>query len=63
MPPWDELHGQAALRLASAAHVRTYGRDQCRDLLEGAGFEAVAVERYRIDWFWGLMTAEARTPG
>jgi len=25
-----------------------------------AGFEVVSIERYRIDWLWGLMSARAR---
>ncbi len=48
------------LRLFDRAHFRTYGRAECRRLLEAAGFDPVEVERYRIDWFWGLMTATAR---
>jgi ubiquinone/menaquinone biosynthesis C-methylase UbiE len=50
------------LRLFSAAHHRIYGSDECRALLEGADFEAIVVERYKIDWLWGLMTATARKP-
>ena len=45
------------LRLFSNAHVRTYGRDDCRRLLEGASFASVQVESYKINWLWGLMTA------
>jgi ubiquinone/menaquinone biosynthesis C-methylase UbiE len=48
------------LRLFNRAHFRTYGEKQCRRLLEQAGFTAVRVDRYKIDWLWGLMTAVAR---
>ena len=45
------------LRIFSAAHYRTYGVRQCRTLLERAGARGVAVQRYKINWLWGLMTA------
>ena len=48
------------LRLFNRAHFRTYGEKQCRQLLEQAGFTAVRVDRYRINWLWGLMTAVAQ---
>ena len=50
------------LRLFSSAHYRVYGSTECCALLEGAGFEAVRVERYKISWLWGLMTAIAYKP-
>jgi len=48
------------LRVFTAAHHRVYGSAECRNLLEHEGFEAVAVEPYKISWLWGLMTATAR---
>lgn len=48
------------LRLFTAAHHRVYGSAECRHLLECEGFDAVAVEPYKISWLWGLMTATAR---
>lgn len=48
------------LRLSSGGHFRTYRTDELRALLGAAGFTNVHVEHYRIDWFWGLMTATAR---
>jgi SAM-dependent methyltransferase len=51
------------LRLFSAGHHRIYGSEECRALLESVGFEAPSVEQYKIDWFWGLMTATARKAG
>lgn len=48
------------LRVFTAAHHRVYGSAECRGLLERQGFDAVAVEPYKISWLWGLMTATAR---
>jgi len=48
------------LRVFDRAHFRIYGRDQCRHLLEQAGFTAVRLDRYKINWLWGLMTAVGR---
>jgi hypothetical protein len=27
--------------------------------LQAGGFEVIAIERYKIDWLWGMMTATA----
>jgi ubiquinone/menaquinone biosynthesis C-methylase UbiE len=50
------------LRLFNRAHFRTYGQRQCRRLLEQAGFSVARIDRYKIDRFWGLMTAIAHAP-
>jgi ubiquinone/menaquinone biosynthesis C-methylase UbiE len=47
------------LRLVNPAHQRIYGRSECAALLAGAGFQVSSLERYRISWLWGLMTAMA----
>ncbi len=47
------------LRLLDSAHRRAYDREECADLLTKAGYRIEAIERYKIDWFWGLMTARA----
>ncbi|OGP86739.1 MAG: hypothetical protein A2Y95_05595 [Deltaproteobacteria bacterium RBG_13_65_10] len=47
------------LRLLDPAHRRAYDRKECADLLTEAGYRIEAIERYKIDWFWGLMTARA----
>jgi len=52
----------AFLRLTDPAHYRAYRLRECEDMLTSAGFTAVAVERYKINWFWGMMTATARRP-
>lgn len=49
------------LRLVDRAHHRIYGRSECAALLTGAGFQVISLERYRISWLWGLMTAVATT--
>lgn len=47
------------LRLFDPAHFRTYGQKEFRQLLEQAGFQITLLDRYKIDWRWGLMTAVA----
>jgi len=50
------------LRLCGRAHFRTYGRRECIRLLQEAGFIGIRVDRYKINWWWGLMTARAAKP-
>jgi len=45
------------LRVFSPAHRRIYGADECAGLMRDAEFEHVTVDRYKIDWLWGMMTA------
>lgn len=47
------------LRLFSRAHFRTYGVASCQRLFAESGFGEVTIERYKIDWLWGMMTAKA----
>ena len=47
------------LRVLNRAHGRMYGRRQCKQLLENADLTNVTVERYKINWLWGIMTAVA----
>ena len=47
------------LRLFSRAHVKVYRRRECLRLLREAGYRNVDVDRYKISWLWGLMTATA----
>jgi ubiquinone/menaquinone biosynthesis C-methylase UbiE len=51
------------LRAFSRAHFRMYGRRECARLLREAGYEDVRVDRYKINWLWGLMTAIVTRPG
>ncbi len=46
------------LRRFDRAHFKTYGEQECRRILEDAGYNDVYIERYKINWFWGLMTAK-----
>ena len=50
------------LRLFSPAHVKVYRQEECRHLLLEAGYGTVDVERYKINWLWGMMTATAVSP-
>ena len=47
------------LRVFSRAHFRTYGSIKCRQILVEGGLANLNVERYKINWLWGLMTATA----
>lgn len=47
------------LRLGNQAHYRTHGSHDLKAMLEHSGFSRVKVERYKIDWRWGMMTAQA----
>jgi hypothetical protein len=46
------------LRWSGAAFHRIYSAGECRDLFAGSGY-STRVERYKISWLWGLMTATA----
>ena len=43
----------------SGGYVRAYGARELRRLIARAGYATVAVEKYKIGWLWGLMTAVA----
>jgi len=48
------------LRLTNRAFYKTYRQAECIRLLESAGYDVQSIERYKISWLWGLMTAVAR---
>lgn len=50
------------LRLARRAHFKTYRQSECLALLREAGHFDATVERYKISWLWGLLTARAVKP-
>jgi ubiquinone/menaquinone biosynthesis C-methylase UbiE len=50
------------LRLTNRAFYKTYQQAECLDLLHKAGFKDVQLERYKINWLWGLMTAVVTIP-
>ena len=47
------------LRVFNEAHFKTYGKRECYNLLCAAGFNDIKVDRYKINWLWGMMTATA----
>ena len=47
------------LRLLRRPHGAVWSSRDCAAALGQAGFDAVRVERYRIGWIWGMMTASA----
>lgn len=47
------------LRFFNSAHYKTYRRKECYDLLYSTGFKDIEIKRYKINWFWGMMTAKA----
>jgi SAM-dependent methyltransferase len=47
------------LRYFNRAHFRTYGVAELQTMMQDEGFQGIAIERYKIDWFWGMMTATA----
>jgi len=51
-----------ALRLFSPAHFKVYRERECLRLLQEAGYRGVGLDRYKITWLWGLMTARATAP-
>ncbi len=51
-----------ALPLLGRAHERTFSSGELLKALNTAGYEDVAMEKFRIDVFWGLMTVVATAP-
>ncbi len=47
------------LRLFDRAYYKAYREQECRHLFKQAGYLNVDIERYKISWLWGLMTAKA----
>ncbi len=45
------------LRWSGRSRIRVYRRRECLRLLQEAGYREADVERYKISWLWGLMTA------
>ena len=45
------------LRSTRRAFYKTYRRHECLEVFGRAGFPDVRIERYKISWLWGLMTA------
>lgn len=47
------------LRATDPAHCRTLRSDELGRLAGASGLEIVALDRFRLDWFWGLMSLSA----
>ncbi len=47
------------LKLINRGHFQIYSTQQLHAQLTASGFENIHIERYRINWLWGLMTAVA----
>ena len=45
------------LRMTKRTYYKTYRERECWDLLREAGHADARIERYKINWVWGLMTA------
>jgi ubiquinone/menaquinone biosynthesis C-methylase UbiE len=45
------------LRLTGHAEIKVHRLRECQRLLQEADYRELSVERYRISWLWGLMTA------
>lgn len=41
-------------------HPKTYRQAECAPLLRQAGYPEPKIDRYKINWLWGLMTAIAQ---
>ncbi|HEY0510928.1 MAG TPA: methyltransferase domain-containing protein [Thermoanaerobaculia bacterium] len=50
------------LRLFSRTHFNVYRERECLSFLREAGHRDLHIERYKISWLWGLMTATATKP-
>jgi hypothetical protein len=48
------------LRWFDPSHFRMYSVAQFRALLTAAQARDVRIDKYKITWLWGLMTATAR---
>jgi len=41
------------------AHFKTYKKKECYEFLLLSGFNDIKINSYKINWFWGMMTATA----
>ncbi|MDA3921141.1 MAG: methyltransferase domain-containing protein, partial [Salinisphaera sp.] len=45
-------------RLLGRAHARIYRVHDCLRLVEQAGYKAVEIDTYKLNWLWGIMTVQ-----
>lgn len=50
------------LRISNRAHRRIFGAETCGAHLEAAGLVVTGIDRYKVSWLWGMMTATGRAP-
>jgi len=48
------------LRWRNPAHRDVHSGDECTRLLREAGLQVDSLDRYKVSWLWGMMTATAR---
>src|SRR5699024_9934903 len=46
------------LRLAGRAHFKVYRAHECIRQVKQAGYGLIACDRYKLNWFWGIMTIQ-----
>ncbi len=47
------------LKMFNKAHCKTYKKREFYKLLLSSGFSEIKIDSYKINWFWGMMTATA----
>ncbi len=45
------------LRMTKRSYYKTYREREFRALLQAAGHAEASIDRYKINWLWGMMTA------
>ena len=50
------------LRAFDKAHTAIHGSAQCRQKLETSPLRLTGLDRYKINWLWGMMTVTAEKP-
>jgi ubiquinone/menaquinone biosynthesis C-methylase UbiE len=51
----------AVLKLFRRIPHRSYPSSECAALIRAAGFQIERLDRYKINWLWGMMTVAARS--
>lgn len=49
-----------SLKLFNKFHYNIYGSKDCLQMLQLNDYHFIVIERYKINWFWGLITAKAQ---
>lgn len=48
------------LKLFNKAHYNTYSSKDCLRMFQLTGYHSIVIEKYKINWLWGLMTLKAQ---